>query len=102
MKVTKHNSTLAFLSMFLVYGNAIGADLPDTTCVDIEKKAQEGPLTEDEKIIFRACVLNGTSAGINTEVLKAISNASSDLTKGPGPNNDLVGREGWLRSRIGF
>jgi hypothetical protein len=40
--------------------------------------------------------------GPNNEGVKAVTNAVKDVTQGPGPNNDAVGRNGWLRSRLGF
>ena len=102
MQISNHNLTIAFLSVILVSSNAAGDDSSSTTCAKLEKRAQEGPLDENEKIIFHACVQKGAPVSNNKEVLKAISNARNDVTKGPGPNNDLVGRKGWLRSRLGF
>src|SRR5215471_251134 len=40
--------------------------------------------------------------GPHGEVIKAANTAWHDLTKGPGDHNDIVGRHGWLRSRLGF
>src|SRR5262249_47864517 len=40
--------------------------------------------------------------GPNGEVIKAANTAWHDLTKGPGDHNDIVGRHGWLRSRLRF
>lgn len=31
-----------------------------------------------------------------------IKNMANDIQNGPGPNNDLVGRNGWLRKRLGI
>ena len=33
---------------------------------------------------------------------KAQADALKDLTQGPGAHNDLVGRKGWVRQRLGF
>jgi hypothetical protein len=35
-------------------------------------------------------------------VMRSIENARRDITEGPGERNDLVGRKGWLRQRLGF
>ncbi|MGE3781588.1 MAG: hypothetical protein AB7H71_02445, partial [Alphaproteobacteria bacterium] len=34
--------------------------------------------------------------GRNNILTKAVSNAFKDITEGPGPNNDLLGRDGWV------
>jgi len=44
----------------------------------------------------------GECFGPNNEIRKAVNNTVNDVTKGPGENNDLVGRKGWLRQRLGF
>lgn len=44
----------------------------------------------------------GGCFGPNGEIIKAARNAVHDITHGPGEDNDLVGRHGWLRSRLGF
>jgi hypothetical protein len=44
----------------------------------------------------------GECFGPNNEIRKAVNTAVNDVTKGPGENNDLVGRKGWLRQRLGF
>lgn len=51
----------------------------------------------DMKVLF-----GGIEFGKNNEFVKAIANAIHDITKGPGPNNDIAGRHGWLRSRLGI
>lgn len=40
--------------------------------------------------------------GENNEVRKAAKNVLSDIQNGTGPNNDIVGKNGWLRQRLGF
>ncbi|VIO69478.1 hypothetical protein [Bradyrhizobium ivorense] len=40
--------------------------------------------------------------GPNNEAVKAVTNAIKDVTQGPGDHNDVVGRHGWVRSRLGF
>lgn len=44
----------------------------------------------------------GGCFGPNGEIVKAINTITNDLTHGPGPNNDLVGENGWLRRTFGF
>jgi hypothetical protein len=44
----------------------------------------------------------GGCFGPNGEILKFGRNAVHDVTQGPGDHNDLVGRHGWLRQRLGF
>ncbi|WP_082845401.1 DUF1036 domain-containing protein [Paraburkholderia caribensis] len=34
--------------------------------------------------------------GKNNTAVKFVSNAFNDITQGPGPNNDLLGRDGWV------
>ena len=41
-------------------------------------------------------LVGGLEFGKNNEFVKAIMNAISDLTKGPGPSNDLVGQDGFV------
>lgn len=95
-------SILFYVSIFFIVSSAYGADNPVDPCVEIQKKAQQGTLSDDEKVILRNCVLNIPDIGPNNELRKALSNAKKDLIKGPGPNNDLVGKEGWIRKRLGF
>lgn len=40
--------------------------------------------------------------GSDGAVATTLKNAAKDLTQGPGPTNDLVGRKGWVRQRLGF
>lgn len=58
----------------------------------------------------------GGCFGPNGEIMRAVNrvvpqhlqpnviarNIDNDLRNGPGDNNDLVGRNGWLRKRLGF
>jgi hypothetical protein len=44
----------------------------------------------------------GGCFGPNGEIIKAVRNAVNDVTHGPGDHNDVVGRKGWLRQRLGF
>lgn len=44
----------------------------------------------------------GGCFGPNGEIIKAARNAAHDVVHGPGEHNDLVGRKGWLRQRLGF
>jgi hypothetical protein len=57
--------------------------------------AQLKVLSDDEKATSAKCVSEHDFRG-------EVSNAVRDITHGPGPNNDIVGRKGWLRSRLGF
>ncbi|VIO68802.1 hypothetical protein CI1B_23650 [Bradyrhizobium ivorense] len=40
--------------------------------------------------------------GSDGAVATTLKNAAKDLTQGPGPTNDAVGRKGWVRQRLGF
>ena len=40
--------------------------------------------------------------GPDNEIIKFQRNMSHDLSQGPGEHNDLVGRKGWVRQRLGF
>lgn len=60
--------------------------------------------------------VQGGCFGPNGEIMKVVNrfvpqhlqpnvilnNAWKDVTEGPGDNNDIVGKNGWLRSRLGF
>ena len=48
-------------------------------------------------------LLNGQDAfGANGVVIHAANTAWNDVTRGPSNTNDVVGRDGWLRQRLGF
>jgi len=95
-------TTFVAISMLFVFESARGERAIVDTCSEIQKKAQQGPLTDEEKRTLRNCVLNGSATGPNNEVVKDISNAHKAIMNGPGPNNDLVGKEGWIRKSLGF
>lgn len=40
--------------------------------------------------------------GSDGAVATTLKNAAKDITQGPGPTNDVVGRKGWVRQRLGF
>src|SRR5262245_32775537 len=60
--------------------------------------------------------VSGGCFGPNGEIMRVVNqfvpqhlqpnvilrNAENDLRNGPGENNDLVGRNGWVRKRLGF
>lgn len=54
----------------------------------------------DGETISRA--LQGDPAALASIVIGVGETVANDLTKGPGKNNDLVGKNGWLRKRLGF
>jgi hypothetical protein len=68
-------------------------------CQSLMSSAQLKVLSDDEKASFAKCVSEHDFGG---EVSHAVRNSVQDLTHGPGPNNDIVGRSGWVRSRLGF
>lgn len=40
--------------------------------------------------------------GQNNDAFKVIKNVTKDVTQGPGKSNDITGKDGWLRKRLGF
>lgn len=44
----------------------------------------------------------GGCFGPNGEIMKAGRVIMNDVVQGPGPNNDIVGQNGWLRRTFGF
>lgn len=44
----------------------------------------------------------GGCFGPNGEIMRALNNMRNDVIYGPSDSNDLVGRDGWLRRRLGF
>jgi hypothetical protein len=82
---------LAAVAVVIVGGSAANAD------------GVVAPIIENE---LPKCVngvgVPGGCFGPNGEIIKAARTAVDDITKGPGEHNDLVGRKGWLRQRLGF
>lgn len=68
-------------------------------CQSLMGSAQLKVLSDEEKTRLAKCV---SEHGFEGQVNHAVSNAINDVTHGPGPNNDIVGRNGWLRGRLGF
>lgn len=115
MKELKSCINLVFISMFITY---IVTACPTAYAGEYELRVTAECVAKggDEKVIA-ACITAkltekeikkclsldpGECFGPNNEIRKAVSNAINDVTKGPGENNDLVGRKGWLRQRLGF
>lgn len=81
--------------------NQSGTADKNDNCQSIMNLAQIKVLSDDQKASLARCVSERGFSG-NGEIAKAVQNAVGDITHGPGPNNDIVGRKGWLRSRLGF
>lgn len=44
----------------------------------------------------------GGCFGPNGEIMRRAREHFNDITRGPGNTNDITGRDGWLRQRLGF
>jgi hypothetical protein len=78
-----------------------GAADKNDNCQSLMYSAQVKVLSDDQKASLAKCVSEQGFGG-NGFTAKFIESPMHDLTHGPGPNNDIVGRHGWVRSRLGF
>jgi hypothetical protein len=82
-------------------GNQSGTAEKNDNCQALMNSAQIKVLSDDQKAALAMCVSEQNFRS-NGEIAKAIQNPIHDLTLGPGPNNDIVGRNSWIRGRLGF
>jgi hypothetical protein len=85
----------------------LAAAIAAFTAVTATSAAQADPVTETIVGSELPKCVNGVGVpggcfGPNGEIIKAVKNAVNDVVHGPGEHNDLVGRKGWLRQRLGF
>lgn len=60
--------------------------------------------TQLTQLELQKCLTHGIGGngcfGTNNEIVKFTSNAWRDVTQGPGPSNDLLGRDGWVGRKM--
>lgn len=104
--------SVAMTALLVVRANAQNASSTTTqnvqkdsedSCKSLIEAAQLRTLNNEERVMLANCI-NGTTpptgiiGGNNSE----IRSITGDLLHGPGANNDIVGRNGWLRKRLGL
>lgn len=74
----------------------------ESSCTSIIEAAQLRILNDNEKLILAKCVNESDIANMSSNTIGETRSTSHDIRVAPGPNNDIIRRDGWLGRHFPF